>query len=88
MIYDPVPALQALRVPSLFIFGQEDRLVPVDESIAVIRRVLTQSGARDFTIRLLPHDDHGMYLVSGPAQGELDPEYLKIMQTWLQAHVK
>jgi len=87
MIYDPLPALQALRVPSLFIFGGEDRLVPVEESIAVIRRALMQSGKSNFTIRLLPRDDHQLRLADGPKQGEVDPEYLQIMQTWLQKHV-
>src|SRR6516225_7918859 len=32
-IYDPVPALRALRVPALFLFGDKDRLIPVQESV-------------------------------------------------------
>jgi pimeloyl-ACP methyl ester carboxylesterase len=45
-VYDPVPALQALRVPSLFLFGDRDRLIPVDDSVAVIKRVQEEETAR------------------------------------------
>ena len=87
MNYDPVPALRALRVPALFLFGGEDQLVPVKESVEVIRKVLTESGDRDFTIQIFPHADHGMYMVTGDAAGNVDPEYLKTMRSWLAAHV-
>jgi pimeloyl-ACP methyl ester carboxylesterase len=87
MNYDPVPALRALRVPALFLFGGQDRLVNVEESVPIIRRVLTQSGHRDFIIKVFPHDDHGMYSEMGGADGNPDPEYLETMQRWLVAHV-
>jgi uncharacterized protein len=48
-VYDPVPALRALRVPALFLFGDHDQLIPVDESVAVIQRVLAEDKRRDFT---------------------------------------
>ena len=86
-IYDPVPALRALRVPALFLFGDEDRLIPVQESVAVIKRVQAEDRYHDFTIRELPNDDHGMYLVSSHGNGAIDPEYLKTMREWLRAHV-
>jgi uncharacterized protein len=81
MNYDPVPALQALRVSTLFIFGDEDRLVPVPKSVEVIRAILERNNAQNFTLKVLPHDDHGMYLPSG----EIDPEYLETMRVWLAA---
>lgn len=86
-IYDPVPALRALRVPALFLFGDEDRLIPVQESVAVIKRVQAEDRYHDFTIRELPNDDHGMYLASSRGDGAIDPEYLKTMREWLRAHV-
>lgn len=86
-IYDPVPALRALRVPALFLFGDKDRLIPVEESVAVIKRVQAEDRYHDFTIRELPNDDHGMYLVSSHGNGAIDPEYLKSMREWLRAHV-
>jgi dienelactone hydrolase len=83
MNYDPVPALRAVRVPALFLFGDKDQLIPVAESVAVIRRVMAEDSHHDFTIREFPNDDHGMRLATGEAGGEIDPEYLKTMREWL-----
>jgi pimeloyl-ACP methyl ester carboxylesterase len=83
MNYDPVPTLRALRVPTLFLFGDRDQLIPVKESVDVIRRVLAEDAHHDFTIREFPNDDHGMQLTTGEASGEIDPEYLRTMREWL-----
>jgi uncharacterized protein len=86
-VYDPVPALRALHVPSLFLFGEKDRLIPVPESVAVLTTVLKEDARHDFTIREFPKDDHGMRLTTGEAEGDIDPEYLKTMREWLNARV-
>jgi pimeloyl-ACP methyl ester carboxylesterase len=86
-VYDPVPALRALRVPALFLFGDHDRLIPVDESVAVIQRVWVEDKHRDFTIRVFPNVDHEMRLVTSEATGAIDPEYLKTMRDWLSTRV-
>jgi len=87
-VYDPVPALRTLRVPALFLFGDRDQLIPVQESVIIIRRVLAEDGHHDFTIREFPNDDHGMRLTTGETSGEIDPQYLKTMRGWLAAHVR
>jgi uncharacterized protein len=87
-VYDPVPALRVLRVPALFLFGDRDQLIPVEESVTIIRRVLVEDGHHDFTIREFPNDDHGMRLTAGDTSGEIDPEYLKTMRGWLATHVR
>ena len=86
-VYDPVPALRALRVPALFLFGDHDQLIPVDESVAVIQRVLAEDKHRDFTILAFRNVDHEMRLVTSEATGSIDPEYLKTMQDWLSTRV-
>jgi pimeloyl-ACP methyl ester carboxylesterase len=86
-VYDPVPALRALRVPALFLFGDRDQLIPVDESVAVIQRVLAEDQHRDFTIRVFPNVDHRMQLATGDAMGSIDPQYLKTMHDWLSTRV-
>ena len=86
-VYDPVPALRALRVPALFLFGDHDQLIPVEESVAVIQRVLAEDKHHDFTIRVFPNVDHVMRLATGEAMGAIEPEYLKTMHDWLSAHV-
>ncbi|HKO04535.1 MAG TPA: alpha/beta fold hydrolase [Candidatus Acidoferrales bacterium] len=85
MHYDPVPALQALRVPALFLFGDQDWMIPVEKSKEVIRQTLTQSGHPDFTIRTFHNVDHGMNLTTSGAVGDIAPEYLATMRTWLAA---
>jgi uncharacterized protein len=82
-VYDPVPALRALHVPALFLFGDKDRLIPVAKSIEVIKGVQAEDSHHDFTIREFPNDDHGMYLVTADGGGALDPEYLNAMSAWL-----
>jgi uncharacterized protein len=86
-VYDPVPALRALRVPALFLFGDHDELIPVDESVTVIQRVLAEDKRRDFTIRVFPNVDHEMRLVTSEATRAIDPEYVKTMRDWLSTHV-
>jgi uncharacterized protein len=88
MIYDPVPALKALHVPALFLFGDEDRLVNVNETVAVLNRVLPESHDRDYTIRVFPGVAHDMHLTSDPDAYTTDPEYLQTMQEWLAAHLR
>jgi uncharacterized protein len=87
MTYDPLPALRALRVPALFLFGAEDRLIPVDKSVTVIRDVLTKSGHADFTIQVFDHDDHGMHVTSDNDTGAIDPRYLDTMREWLSRRI-
>jgi len=84
-IYDPAPALRTLGVPALFLFGDEDRLVPVDVSVNVIRKVQEEDRKKDFAIRVFRGADHGMY---SSASGGLHPEYLKTMHEWLAEHIK
>ena len=87
MNYDPVAALRALRVPALFLFGDRDQLIPVQESVTVLQRVLGEDGHHDFTIREFANDDHEMRLDVGETSGEIDPDYLRTMREWLPTHV-
>jgi dienelactone hydrolase len=75
-------------VPALFLFGAEDRLIPVAKSVAVIRGVSTQNARADFTIQVFDHDDHGMYVTSGNTVGTVDPRYLEAMRKWLAERVR
>jgi hypothetical protein len=83
--YDPIPALRALHVPALFLFGDEDRLVPVPTSVAILQRVEAETRSKDFTIRVLPGADHGMRLRT---TGQRDPDYLEAMRDWVTRAVK
>jgi uncharacterized protein len=88
MNYNPVPALEALHVPALFLYGDEDRLVNVNETVAVLRRVLEESGHRDFTMEVFHHVGHDMHVTTGEKAGVVDPEYLDAMRTWLATRIR
>jgi dienelactone hydrolase len=87
MPYDPVPALQHLTVPSLFLFGTADVLVPVDRSVAIIRQTLTEAGRSDYTIHVIAGADHGMYVASPDGPPHPSDEYYDIMRDWVRTHV-
>lgn len=86
MNYDPVPTLEALKIPALFLFGDQDQLIPVQTSMEIIRRVQSEPGQRDFTIQVFPGVEHDMYAETGDAGGT-SREYLNAMQSWLTAHL-
>src|SRR5215469_6812476 len=88
MNYDPVTALRALRVPALFLFGDRDQLIPVQESVAVLQQVLKEDVHHDFTIREFANDDHEMRVDVGERSGEVDTDYLRTMREWLAAHLQ
>jgi pimeloyl-ACP methyl ester carboxylesterase len=87
MNYDPVTALRALRVPALFLYGDRDQLIPVQESVTALQRVLAEDAHHDFTIREFANDDHEMRMDVGETRGDIDPDYLRTMQEWLATHV-
>jgi pimeloyl-ACP methyl ester carboxylesterase len=84
MNYDPQIALRKLTVPVLFVFGDQDRLVPLQTSIDIIRRTLTESGHPNFTIKNFPGADHGIRLES---RGQFAPGYLQAMSDWVHRKV-
>jgi pimeloyl-ACP methyl ester carboxylesterase len=53
--YDPVPALRALQVPVLGLFGADDPIVPVEASVAAFRAAVA---AERLTIAALPGGNH------------------------------
>jgi uncharacterized protein len=87
MNYDPVAALRMLHVPALFLYGDRDELIPVQESVTVLQRVLAEDARHDFTIRKFANDDHEMRVDVGEARGDIDPDYFRTMREWLAAHV-
>jgi pimeloyl-ACP methyl ester carboxylesterase len=62
--YDPTSALRAIDIPILCVFGREDPLVPVDDSVVALRR-LVSDGYLEIRVfdgaghRLQPKDGHG-----------------------------
>lgn len=53
--YDPRPALERIRVPVLALFGADDRLVPIEESVAAYREAVQPEL---LTVAAFPRADH------------------------------
>jgi dienelactone hydrolase len=56
--YDPKAALEQVKCPVLFVFGELDRQVPMDVNRMVILNVLKQSGNNDYTLKMIPKANH------------------------------
>jgi dienelactone hydrolase len=64
--YDPAPALHALHVPTLWIYGEKDRQVPIRLSIANLH---LQQG-KDLTITVLAGCWHGLTITANGLENE------------------
>ena len=82
--YDPTIALRALTVPALFIFGDKDTLVPVGQSVAIVRETLTRAGHHAFSIVVFPGADHGIFVASDDERRALAAGHLDTMAAWLR----
>jgi dipeptidyl aminopeptidase/acylaminoacyl peptidase len=77
--FDPVPVLERLDVPGLWILGAGDRSIPVPETVTRLEGLI--AAGRPFTLRVLPDVGHGMRHV---ATGEPVP-VTSIAADWLDA---
>jgi pimeloyl-ACP methyl ester carboxylesterase len=59
MQYDPLPVLQNLDVPQLWILGEQDTDAPPGETTRRLARL--RSEGRPITVALFPDADHGIY---------------------------
>jgi uncharacterized protein len=87
--YDPGPALAALHIPAIWIYGQLDRQVPVRVSVAK----LAADHNPDWTVIVLPGGSHGLIATRQGLDTELAdatrfaPGYLTAIRAWVAAHI-
>ena len=77
--YDPVPVLEQLATPSIWIEGEADRSIPIAQTLATLDR-LTRAG-RPISVIRLPGADHSLF---NPVNGER-PDFWPQVQSWLAA---
>ena len=78
--YDPLPDLQRMTMPGLWLFGSTDDKTPVEESVAVLDRV--KSEGHDITVQVFPGAGHGLLDVPPTA-----PEAPTTMISWIRQRV-
>jgi uncharacterized protein len=87
--YDPAPALAAMHIPAIWIYGQLDRQVPVRVSVAD----LAAYHDPDWTVIVLPEGNHGLIATAHGLDTELTyatrfaTGYLAELRSWVTAHI-
>jgi pimeloyl-ACP methyl ester carboxylesterase len=80
---DPVFSWKEVRQPALLIYGAEDRVVPPDDSAAMITEALHRGGNRDCAVVILPQADHNLMLVAAGEKPSLAPELMETVSRWV-----
>lgn len=64
--YDSRKYWPSVKAPVLLLYGERDRLMPVDASIATIESLLQSSGNNDVSAIILPNAPHTLDIQPGP----------------------
>ncbi|HVS01385.1 MAG TPA: alpha/beta fold hydrolase [Thermoanaerobaculia bacterium] len=88
-LYDPVPVVAGLEMPSLWILGGDDHSMPTEWTIAELER-LQQAGS-PVEIEVYPDADHGIIRFAPAAVGGrrfigYEPGYMTLIVDWLRRH--
>lgn len=92
--YDPVPALEKLKIPVLAYWGENDTYVPAAQSINVFKQAMAKAGNKNYTIKFIPQGRHD--LVEGdsgsPSIGarlkKFPAGFWKMQTDWIMRQVK
>ncbi|MFC2047615.1 alpha/beta hydrolase family protein [Chloroflexota bacterium] len=57
--FDPLPSLEAIDIPGLWMFGSQDRSIPVALSVENLDALIAQQG-KDFSYTIYPNADHNL----------------------------
>lgn len=83
MDFDPEPVFAALSCPVLLCYGETDAWTPIEESLAVWRRV---ARAAELTIARLAGCDHAPTLHEAEDLAGVSQQYEQILLSWLDRH--
>jgi hypothetical protein len=89
--YDPAPALKALKIPVLALYGDKDFQVPPSANVPVMTAAL--KGDKDATVSVLPGLNHLFQLATtglddeyGQIEETVSPAALDRLTAWVKAH--
>ncbi len=87
-LHEPVPVLEALKIPVLAIFGDADTIVPVKESVARFKQAFQTSGNPGLTIKVFAGADHGIRVRTESGSREFASGYWEATLTWAKEVVR
>ncbi len=77
--FDPVPALERLDVPALWLLGARDRSIPVPETVDILERL--RASGRQFTYHVFPDADHSLRSTDTGEPADSWP----VVQAWMES---
>ena len=83
--YDPLPIWKQIQPPTLFLFAEDDRWVPVAESMSKLERATAH--LKDVKIMQIKGTDHLMVKIHDKDVETISEDYIETMVTWLLKHV-
>jgi uncharacterized protein len=86
-LYDPVPTAAALKMPSYWIFGEQDSTMPTEWTIEALNKLQRQRKPVDYLI--YPESGYGILRVEQLSDGDrrilgYEPDYFKVQIDWLK----
>jgi len=94
MDYDPVPALETLKIPILAMWGDKDTYVPVPETVAIFKKAMAKAGNKDYVAKVFPNCSHSLLVTKtgSPSTGGTETNFLPGMWTleadWVLEHAR
>ena len=86
--YDPQPYIEQIKIPMLYVYAENDEIVPTSDSVAYLQALPAREG-REIEIRVIPGVQHTMFSVAGLISGGLtDPAFLDAIGPWAVARVE
>jgi hypothetical protein len=83
--FSPLPALKAVTCPVLGVYGEMDQVTDASDASSAMRKVLGESGTRDFMVKVFPNAGHS--LSEMPSGDRMAPEVFETLRSWLQKRV-
>ena len=83
--YDPIPVWKYVKQSVLFLYAQQDRWIPIQESMSNYRRATAH--LPDVTMIRIKNTDHFMYEADDQKSKMISTHYINAMKTWLRERI-
>lgn len=89
MSYEPLPALEQLKIPTLTLWGDKDTYVPVPQSVSIFKGAMAKAGNRRYTIKVFPGSTHSLLIEptgspsTGGTERNFTPGVWKLVTDWV-----
>jgi len=81
LTFSPIATLKEVTCPALAVYGEADTLTEVSVAVRNMRAALTQSGNKNFTIKVFPNAGHSLSEV--PSGSRMAPGVFESLRSWL-----